>query len=309
MGSGENVTENIAQMDTVLVLHFIRCATHFFGADTGTFEVPEHDSLVSYIDVSQCCLRCTIRILHYLYCQTLDTGGRARTFFPVTKRTHLFCKKHDPAWTSLSIDEFRRQFRLTKPKDYLEKAFCIEQNCNENNTLVSSYFNARNSLPKFYDFVAVGGTFDRLHEGHKLLLTTAALITTGNLRVGVTSGPLLLGKKHFEKIQQWPIRASQVQRFLKDLRCDLEVNVIELVDPFGGTDRNKELEAIVVTPETTKTANMINEQRICFGLFPLDVITVPMVKRLKNADNSTHSFISSTLLRESEASQLGNMKS
>eukprot|EP00892_Ulva_mutabilis_P003719 jgi/Ulvmu1/1719/UM116_0033.1 len=34
--------------------------------------------------------------------------------------------------------------------------------------------------------VALGGTFDRLHAGHRLLLAAAAAITSGNLYVGVT---------------------------------------------------------------------------------------------------------------------------
>ena len=41
---------------------------------------------------------------------------------------------------------------------------------------------------------AVGGTFDRLHAGHRLLLATAAAATDGVLYVGVT-GDSLLRKK------------------------------------------------------------------------------------------------------------------
>ena len=37
----------------------------------------------------------------------------------------------------------------------------------------------------------LGGTFDRLHAGHKLLLTACALITTERVTIGVT-GMLVL---------------------------------------------------------------------------------------------------------------------
>lgn len=37
-----------------------------------------------------------------------------------------------------------------------------------------------------FSHVALGGTFDRLHAGHRLLLAAAAAITSGNLYVGVT---------------------------------------------------------------------------------------------------------------------------
>lgn len=42
--------------------------------------------------------------------------------------------------------------------------------------------------------VCLGGTFDRLHNGHKVLLSEAALRTTEKLIVGVTDGPMLKSK-------------------------------------------------------------------------------------------------------------------
>ena len=43
--------------------------------------------------------------------------------------------------------------------------------------------------------VAVGGTFDRLHVGHRLLLAVAAHATNHQLYVGVTSDQLLANKQ------------------------------------------------------------------------------------------------------------------
>lgn len=37
-----------------------------------------------------------------------------------------------------------------------------------------------------FEFVALGGTFDRLHAGHRLLLVSAALVSTKKLYVGIT---------------------------------------------------------------------------------------------------------------------------
>ena len=37
---------------------------------------------------------------------------------------------------------------------------------------------------------AVGGTFDRLHVGHRLLLAATALVATQRVYVGVTGGTL-----------------------------------------------------------------------------------------------------------------------
>ena len=37
-----------------------------------------------------------------------------------------------------------------------------------------------------FDHVAVGGTFDRLHAGHRILLATTALVTRLSIYVGIT---------------------------------------------------------------------------------------------------------------------------
>lgn len=44
---------------------------------------------------------------------------------------------------------------------------------------------------KLYENVVLGGTFDRLHKGHKILLSTAALKCTKKLTVGVTDISML----------------------------------------------------------------------------------------------------------------------
>lgn len=44
---------------------------------------------------------------------------------------------------------------------------------------------------KQYENVVLGGTFDRLHKGHKVLLSTAALKCTKKLTVGVTDISML----------------------------------------------------------------------------------------------------------------------
>ena len=43
---------------------------------------------------------------------------------------------------------------------------------------------------KIYEHTCLGGTFDRLHSGHKLLLSQGALISSKSLTVGVTDGEM-----------------------------------------------------------------------------------------------------------------------
>lgn len=46
---------------------------------------------------------------------------------------------------------------------------------------------------KTYEYVALGGTFDRLHNGHKILLSEAVLRATKHVTVGVTDVNMIQG--------------------------------------------------------------------------------------------------------------------
>lgn len=47
---------------------------------------------------------------------------------------------------------------------------------------------------QIYESVCLGGTFDRLHMGHKVLLSEAVLHASGKVVIGVTDGDMLRGK-------------------------------------------------------------------------------------------------------------------
>ncbi|KAH7126700.1 pantetheine-phosphate adenylyltransferase family protein-like protein [Dendryphion nanum] len=76
--------------------------------------------------------------------------------------------------------------------------------------------------------VAVGGTFDHLHIGHKLLLTMFAFVLgrgssslvdqgTSSLTIGITGDELLKNKKHPDVLESWACRQEAVHEFLASL--------------------------------------------------------------------------------------------
>lgn len=157
----------------------------------------------------------------------------------------------------------------------------------------SGYIRTMKGFAPSYDYVAVGGTFDHLHSGHKLLLTTAALYTLQKLRVGVTGDALLQKKKFAEHLQPNAARKKAVSDFLHRIRGDVEFEIETIEDVSGGTDTIPDVKAIALSPETEKSLDIINELRKKNGnLEPLAGIRIPFVR------TSTGDVISSTRLRQ-----------
>ncbi len=95
---------------------------------------------------------------------------------------------------------------------------------------------------KIYDNVVLGGTFDRLHTGHKVLLSAAVLRCRKTLTVGVTDGPMLNTKKLFELIEPFNTRSEKLREFLMDIEPRLQYKIVPIVDPYGPTAEDPNLE-------------------------------------------------------------------
>jgi len=124
-----------------------------------------------------------------------------------------------------------------------------------------------------YRKVAVGGTFDHFHRGHQVLLSKAFEIGERVL-IGI-SGEKLAGRKG--AVQPLEVRMSNVRDFLKARGWEERALITVIEDPVGPAADDRELEAIVVSPETEKTAREINRLREWKGLRALDVVVIPWV--------------------------------
>jgi pantetheine-phosphate adenylyltransferase len=160
----------------------------------------------------------------------------------------------------------------------------------------SSLSSSSSSSPKMPVFknVALGGTFDRLHNGHRKLLTLAASTCTDRLVIGITGDVMLSKKKGKDQIALFPTRQGGVLDFLRLVKPSLQLDAVELADPFGPTLTDATIEAIVVSSETILGAHMINLKRIERG-FPALAILV-----MRRCESAT---LSSTFIREQEEKQ------
>ena len=131
-------------------------------------------------------------------------------------------------------------------------------------------------MPRQFKTVAVGGTFDLFHRGHRALLTKA--FEVGDLvLVGLSSDEFLkkLGKPH--KIASYARRLEELKTFLGENGFLGQAEIVPLVDAYGVTLSDRRIEALVVSEETEPGARKINEKRVSLGLAPLPVVTVKMV--------------------------------
>jgi hypothetical protein len=69
-----------------------------------------------------------------------------------------------------------------------------------------------------YDEVVLGGTFDHIHDGHRLLLGVACLLCEKKITVGLSDGPLLERKVLKELIQPFEERKRIVEELIEDIR-------------------------------------------------------------------------------------------
>lgn len=143
-------------------------------------------------------------------------------------------------------------------------------------------------VPSFR-YVAVGGSFDQLHNGHRKLLSFTAALCSERVTVGVTGDSMLASKSYQDMIDTFPTRYESVRSFLSQIKPSLELNIVEINDPFGPAITDPLLEAIVVSSETITGGFKINQIRQQKGMNLLKIYV------LNRGDSA---ILSSTFLRE-----------
>ncbi len=121
--------------------------------------------------------------------------------------------------------------------------------------------------------VALGGTFEPLHEGHKKLIETAIKLGGKNITIGITSDEM--ARKRVRCVLPFQVRAENVRQFVLR-KYGFEPEIVMITSPFGKT-LEVDFDAIVVSPETYEMALKINEKRLEIGKKEIRIVKVDWV--------------------------------
>jgi cytidyltransferase-like protein len=117
----------------------------------------------------------------------------------------------------------------------------------------------------------IGGTFDRFHSGHQLLIQTA-LRQADFIEVHVVNDEMAQAKGGW--IQSLDDRMETLLNWLSDAaHLRFEVHVLD--DPHGPAPTHRTADSIVATVETIPRCHQINERRYENGLPPLSILEAP----------------------------------
>lgn len=155
-------------------------------------------------------------------------------------------------------------------------------------------------LNKQFKAVAVGGTFDEFHKGHRHLVLKAFEVGEQVL-IGLCTDEFVSKLKKPHVTAPYERRKKELEKFLRKHGLFKRARIIPLNDAYGVTLSRGCLEAIVVSKETEPTAVKINEERKKLGLQPLSIIVINMIP------SENHAPISTTRIRRGEIDREGRL--
>ncbi len=154
---------------------------------------------------------------------------------------------------------------------------------------------------KKFDLVAMGGTFDVIHKGHTTLLSNAFSVST-KVIIGLSSNEMAL-KKGKNIQNDYNKRLETLMKTIEKNFPNREFEISKLDNDFGPAVLEKEVQALVVSSETSNQGEVLNGLRKQKNLPEVEVVVVPMVLAKDGLK------ISTTRIKNQEIDYDGNLSS
>lgn len=151
-----------------------------------------------------------------------------------------------------------------------------------------------------YKKVALGGTFDHFHIGHRAFFEFA-FQHAEHIVVGVTLPKLVEHKKYAQTIESYELRVQTLQQYFRKQKYKGRFTIIPLSNVYGSTVTDPTIEALIVTPMTEKGSVVINAKRNQQGLQALPIHICEMIRDENDA------YVSSTRIREGNIDREGRV--
>ncbi|OGH16579.1 MAG: hypothetical protein A3C30_05320 [Candidatus Levybacteria bacterium RIFCSPHIGHO2_02_FULL_40_18] len=149
-----------------------------------------------------------------------------------------------------------------------------------------------------YKHAILGGTFDRLHVGHKHFIEAAEKVSE-HVTIGLVTDKFLGDRLHKDIIEPYGVRVQELKQYLISKKYDAKTEIHPLNDIFGPALKDPNINMVLAIDESVANAKLINRGREKRGLAELEIVVVPMIK----ADDG--GFISSKRIRNGEIDRNG----
>ena len=150
-----------------------------------------------------------------------------------------------------------------------------------------------------FSLIAMGGTFDIIHRGHLTLLENAFEISD-KVIIGLTSDEFVQ-KKGKTPIHKYDERLKNLISVIFHKFPNTNFEISQLNNDFGPAVLEKDVQALIVSGETSDQGNVLNKLRTEHNLPLVEVIVVPMFLAKDGVR------ISSTRIKNSEIDSDGNL--
>ncbi len=149
-----------------------------------------------------------------------------------------------------------------------------------------------------FNLVVCGGTFDTFHKGHANFLRFI-LASSNKIILGLTTEKYVRSKKLSNSIESYSERKNSIEEFFKKENASgrLEIEPIDnLFIPKKWERLN--IDAIAVSENTRKGAEIINQDREKRGLSQLKIIVAPVIFTESNKELSSFRIRNGEINRE-----------